>query len=113
MTPQEYCQKLPMTNGCKEPADTATVNYGTYFPNEPSDPYVGTFDGTSQSVVISGSEGYESPEPFKEPVETATVNYGTSLQNEPFNTYAGTVDGTSKGVGVYGSEEYESPGPFG
>ena len=48
-----------------EPADTATVNYGTYFPNEPSDPYVGTFDGTSEGVVISGSEGYESPEPFK------------------------------------------------
>ena len=97
MTPQEYCQKFPMTHGCKgiyhensinkkcsfinhclnqivtyiscnlstEPVETATVNYGTYLPNEPSDPYVGTFDGTSQSVVISGSEGYESPEPFK------------------------------------------------
>ena len=95
MTPQEYCQQFPMTNGCKgiyhqhsinkkcsftflnqivsyiscnlsaEPADTATVNYGTYLPNEPSDPYVGTFDGTSEGVVISGSEGYESPEPFK------------------------------------------------
>ena len=48
-------------NLSSEPVKIATVNFGTSLQNAPYNSIAGTYDGTSESVGIYGSEGSDSP----------------------------------------------------